>query len=125
MAIRYRNNTEKNPMTVEQGRIYFILLFALALFNGRDAIAQETTLISFKMRDQFKREYSEDYLSGKIAIVICSDREGSSARSAIFSQRFCEGQVSKRRMALGCVGLGWPVCQKLPSEKKGMQHHHF
>lgn len=39
--------------------------------------AQESTLIEFKLKDQFDREYSSESWQGNILIVIGSDREGS------------------------------------------------
>lgn len=52
----------------------FILIFVFCYSN---ILAQDSTLISFKLEDQFKREYSDAHFSDRIIILLESDRVGS------------------------------------------------
>lgn len=53
------------------------LLCGFLLISLPPLAAQESTLIEFKLKDQFDREYTHESWQGKILIVIGSDREGS------------------------------------------------
>jgi hypothetical protein len=54
--------------------IYIILIFVFCYSN---ILAQDSALISFKLEDQFKREYSNAHFSDRIIILLESDRVGS------------------------------------------------
>lgn len=56
--------------------VVFLWVFFL-FFSASFARAQETTLTSFKMKDQFNREYTENYFIGSIIVLIRSDKDGS------------------------------------------------
>jgi hypothetical protein len=57
---------------------YFILLFsALYLFVPNSLLFGDSTLISFKLKDQFDNEYTENDFLGGISLLIGSDKEGS------------------------------------------------
>lgn len=52
----------------------FILIFGFCYSN---ILAQDSTLISFKLKDQFKRKYTEAHFSDRIIILLEGDRVGS------------------------------------------------
>ncbi len=56
----------------------YVYLFILILaFYHSTILAQDSTLISFKLEDQFQREYSDAHFSDRIIIFLESDRVGS------------------------------------------------
>lgn len=114
--------------------------------------AQESTLIEFKLKDQFDREYSSESWQGNILIVIGSDREGSQysqtlgrshsqsagrfagilsrsvcrgsgfAGGAFFPQRFCEGEISRRPVKMAADGLERHFCPIIPIQGRCQQY---
>lgn len=60
----------------------FPLFFSILTILVSITMAQDTTLISFKLEDQFGRTYTEKDFENKIVIAICSDKDGSKYNSA-------------------------------------------
>jgi len=56
-------------------KVFFIFMLTSLLLKL--AFAQETTMISFKLRDQFNNSYTEKDFTNRIVIIVGSDREGS------------------------------------------------
>jgi hypothetical protein len=62
---------------------YILLLFLLnMIILGSMTLAQDTSLISFELEDQFDRTYTEKDFENKIVIAICSDKDGSKYNGA-------------------------------------------
>ena len=56
---------------------YMFILILLVLLIHDAIFAQEVKLISFTLKDQFDREYTERSFPDKILIIIAADRDGS------------------------------------------------
>ena len=63
-------------------RDILLLFFLNMIILGSMTMAQDTSLISFKLEDQFDRTYTEKDFENKIVIAICSDKDGSKYNSA-------------------------------------------
>jgi len=72
---------EKIDMKTHFGIFYFPTLFAIWFAGITPSIAQDSVLISFKMKDQFGKSHSNADFQNKIVILIGSDREGSNYNS--------------------------------------------
>ena len=63
-----------------KGQRYICLMIALWLGVGiaaQSAVAQETSLIEFELKDQFDKVYRTEDYSDRIVVVIGSDKDGS------------------------------------------------
>ena len=57
---------------------YFIIICSIIyLFVPGSLLSRDSTLISFKLEDQFGNEYTENDFLGRISLLIGSDKEGS------------------------------------------------
>ncbi len=54
-----------------------VLLTIIFLFSANAVQSQTKNLISFKLKDQFKREYTDNDYRNSIVIMIASDKNGS------------------------------------------------
>ena len=67
---------EKMKIEPNKSLVNSLIVFSL-LFLSSSALAQDSTLVSFRLKDQFDRVYTDKYLRNSVVIVFGCDKDGS------------------------------------------------